>query len=663
MCAFVQLFSKFDNVSTTSKGLCTILFFWLFSQYASAQSIEKGYIDLSNHDFDKDEYVLSGTWQFYWNKLLSPSDFNSEQNPEWIYVPGSWHRQGNYSVLGHATYRINVKVPETQSGLALYFPIINSSAKIWINGELVSETGVVSTDKQIYSPQLIGTLVQLPEKVSRLDIIVQVANYTYFSGGIAGYPRLDKSSALFEYTNRVNGILNFFAGSLIALFIYQLILYFLFHRGKPYLWLALICLGVALRALIVHGGSFLLPNLFPLVPWEYWKKIEFGSVYAITALFPLYVYHLFSEQAPKKPIWIFVGVAALLCGTVLVTPQYVYGRLLEVCHAMLLLAFIYAVYTINKAWRAGSADARVILSGVLASFPFILAEIAKNSRYFPVNIEFMYLVELGVLVFLLFQVYLLASHYAKSYKKLETVNIDLERMVGERTNELVTANTVKDRLLSVVSHDIKSPLNSLQGILSLYNNGSINKDEFGFFIKRLESDLSKTSMLVENILYWTASQLKGVHVNQEKFNVTSLMEENIQLFQTIASIKKIVIQQNIPSGLIIHSDRNILNLVLRNLLSNAIKFSFEGGEINTTVKQLNNSLVIEVKDHGVGIDSETIQSLMNPMTTLSTSGTTHEKGTGLGLALCRDYLQQIEGTLIIKSVKGKGSTFSIELPL
>jgi len=436
----------------------------------------------------------------------------------------------------------------------------------------------------------------------------------------------------------------------------------LFHRGKPYLWLALICLGVALRAVIVHGGSFLLPNLFPFVPWEIWKKIEFGSVYAISALFPLYVYHLFYQQAPKKLIWIFVGVATFLCGAVVVTPQYVYGGLLEICLLMLLLSFMYAIYTIAKAWRAGSEDARIILFGVLASFPFILLEIVKNSRFFPMEVQFMYMVELGVLVFLLFQVYLLASHYAKSYKNLETLNQNLEKIVEERTGQLVTANTVKDRLLSVVSHDIKSPLNSLRGILSLYNRGSVSKDEFSHFTKQLESDLGKTSMLVENILFWTASQLKGVQVSLEKFNLTLLLEENIQLFQTIAGIKKIVIRHDVPPGLTIKSDRNILNLVLRNLLSNAIKFSFESGEITITVKELKSSILIEVKDQGVGIDEETIQSLMNVQTTKSTAGTTYEKGTGLGLALCRDYLEQMGGKLGIESIQGSGSTFTVELP-
>jgi signal transduction histidine kinase len=170
-------------------------------------------------------------------------------------------------------------------------------------------------------------------------------------------------------------------------------------------------------------------------------------------------------------------------------------------------------------------------------------------------------------------------------------------------------------------------------------------------------------MLVENILYWTANQLKGVRINREKFNLTLLIEENIHLFQNIARVKKISLKHNIPPGLVIHSDRNILNLVLRNLLANAIKFSYEGGEIKIQTKQSEEVLLIEVRDQGVGMDSETIQNLMNPKTTVSTEGTTHEKGTGLGLALCRDYLKQIGGVLTIESLKGKGSTFSIELPL
>ena len=273
----------------------------------------------------------------------------------------------------------------------------------------------------------------------------------------------------------------------------------------------------------------------------------------------------------------------------------------------------------------------------------------------------MYMVEMGVLVFLLFQVYLLAHHYAKSYNNLETMNLNLERIVEERSGQLITANEVKDRLLSVMSHDIKSPLNSLRGILQIYNSGAISKDEFSQYAMLIENDLSKTSILVENILYWTASQLKGVQVKIEEFALYNLLEENVQLFKTIAANKKISLKHNASKGLVVNSDRNILNLVLRNLISNAIKFSFEGGEIDIRITQNNEELTIEVKDQGVGIDEETLETLLAPELVVSTRGTGNEKGTGLGLALCRDYLHKAGGELTVESEKGIGSTFKITL--
>jgi signal transduction histidine kinase len=643
-------------------GVFCAFIFVLLSFQTRAQIIVEGRADLSGFDFGKGESCnLSGSWEFYWNKLLSPDDFRVWQKPEWTRVPGSWNWQGDHDALGFATYRVKLTVPDNENNLSLYFPIVNSAVKIWVNGELKEETGKVSAQRDLYFPKLMGTVVSIPDHARVLEIVVQVANFTYSHGGIAATPRLGRSSEIYASTNRTNGLENFFAGSLVAMFIYQIILFFLYQRGKPHLWLALICLGVALRALIVHGGSFLLPNLFQAVHWEYWKKIEFGAVYAIVALFPLYVRDLFPIHAPKKPIFFFVVVATLLCLTVLLTPQYLYGKLLEVGHIGLLLAFFYAVYSIGHAWRSGNTDARIILLGVIASFPFILAEILKNSMLISLRLEFMYMVELGVLVFLLFQVYLLANHFAKSYKNLEVLNQNLEKIVAERTGELITANTVKDRLLSVMSHDIKSPLNSLRGMLQLYHKGAITKDEFENYIRHIENDLSKTSILVENILYWTSTQLKGVQVRMELFDMYLLMEENIQLFQTIAANKNVRLNHNTPRNLKVRTDKNILNFVLRNLIANAIKFSLEDGVVTIAVSQGNGSLLIQVKDKGVGMDEATLQTLLAPEIMVGGNESGSEMGTGLGLILCREYLQKAGGLLMIESTKGIGSTFNILL--
>jgi signal transduction histidine kinase len=340
-----------------------------------------------------------------------------------------------------------------------------------------------------------------------------------------------------------------------------------------------------------------------------------------------------------------------------------YGGLLDVCHLGLLSSFGYVIYVVGKSWREGSSDARIIFFGVLASFPFILIEILKNSVLVALDIQFMYLVELGVLVFLLFQVYLLANHYAKAYLSLETMNLQLEQQVQERTEELISTNRVKDRLLSLMSHDIKSPLNSLRGILSIYNKGKIEQSEFNYYFKRIEGDLSRTSLLVENILYWKAAQLKGVKVSHENFSLNLFLKENADLFQTIAFNKSITIQVKSTVDKTIYFDRSILNLTLRNLIANAIKFSHKDGTIWIAYEEQVDQASIHVQDEGVGMTEELILQLEKPMGAKSSTGTGHEVGTGLGLSFCVEYLQMAGGNLKIRSKLNEGSTFSIQFPL
>jgi two-component system sensor histidine kinase/response regulator len=196
----------------------------------------------------------------------------------------------------------------------------------------------------------------------------------------------------------------------------------------------------------------------------------------------------------------------------------------------------------------------------------------------------------------------------------------------------------------------------------VYNQGAVTPDEFGKFARHVEEDLSKTNLLVENILFWTASQLKGLQVKKEKFDFCKLVEENEQLFQTVATSKKLVISNNMPRELFVMSDRNILNFVMRNLVANAIKFSFEGGEIKIIVKLENRVLSCHVHDKGVGMSEETLQNLMKGDQRLTMEGTENEQGTGLGLALCRDYLLRAGGELTVESMKEKGSVFSFTIP-
>src|SRR5690606_31108196 len=141
-------------------------------------------------------------------------------------------------------------------------------SKIWVNDILRSASGNVCNDPMCFEAALETIYVSIPEHTDTLEIVIQVANFAYFRSGIVSVPRIGLSKDIIAYKNGRNGIENFFAGILIAMFVYQIILYFLYTSGKPNLWLALICLGVGLRSLVLSGGSFFLPGLFLDVSYE-----------------------------------------------------------------------------------------------------------------------------------------------------------------------------------------------------------------------------------------------------------------------------------------------------------------------------------------------------------------------------------------------------------
>ncbi len=645
---------------------CLVFFVLIFPCLVQAQSVNeagpKGTIDLRGYSFaQRESFRITQPWAFYWNQLLTPSTITNAKDPAWLTAGNGW-LSGGFDGLGVGTYRMRLLLPEHQRGLSIYFPTINSASRIWLNGLLTGGSGMVSSKPDIYRPELTSLLLSIPEKEDTVDIIIQVANFAQTNGGLWGYPLIDRTADLVEDQNRSNGIENFFAGSLMAMCLYQLILYFLYRRGKPFLWLSLICLGVAIRTMVIHGGSFLLPKLFPDVPWEIWKQLEFGAVYAIIAFFPLYVHDLFETHASRRILMVFVVVGAISVTVVIFTHQVVYALLLEVAHVAYLLGFAYAVYVIGSAWRAGNRDAKIILFGIIACFPFILLEIMKNSQFIGLDIPSMYFVEMGVLVFLLFQVYLLANHQAKSHKALEAMNINLEGIVNERTQELIAANVVRDRLLSVISHDVRSPLNSLQGMLDLYNTGMVTPGEFQEFSKKIQNHLGNTGLLVENILVWTTSQLKGARIVNDRFSLSDLVNRNMQLFQSAATAKQITLASTVPDGMEITWDKNIVHLALRNLIANAIKYSHPGGRIDISAVKAGTKVHLTVKDYGIGIDPDTMNTILAQQRSTSREGTNKESGSGIGLSLVREFLVYAGGSLSAESVEGKGSQFTIEIP-
>lgn len=232
-----------------------------------------------------------------------------------------------------------------------------------------------------------------------------------------------------------------------------------------------------------------------------------------------------------------------------------------------------------------------------------------------------------------------------------------------QTEELGRLNTVKDRFFSIISHDLRNNMTTMKLYFDLMGNKKYKPENTEELTKQIASSVENNIDLLENLLVWASSQIKGLPLKFEHLNVFELVNKNIDLSASIAHQKNIKLINLCHENDAAFADENTINLVLRNLIVNAIKFTNDVGEITILTKTENAVIKISIADNGVGIEQEKIDQLFTQHQNPSTQGTANEKGTGLGLMLCADFIKQNNGTIYVKSEKGKGSVFTFELPI
>ncbi|HYC86496.1 MAG TPA: tetratricopeptide repeat-containing sensor histidine kinase [Chryseosolibacter sp.] len=240
------------------------------------------------------------------------------------------------------------------------------------------------------------------------------------------------------------------------------------------------------------------------------------------------------------------------------------------------------------------------------------------------------------------------------------------RTVQIQNTELEELNATKDKFFSIISHDLKGPLNSLTSFSSLLINhtDSLTKDEIRMLAKDLDKSLKNLFNLLENLLEWSRSQTGNIEFKPESFDMVAVVKQNQELLAVQAQNKQITLEvqtEELPITVAAH--KNSVNTVIRNLMSNAIKFTPPGGYVKVRVTRQDHVVTVAVSDNGVGMPPEVVGKLFRLDTKLTTKGTADEKGTGLGLILCKDFIEKNGGTIAVQSEVSKGSTFSFSLPL
>ena len=241
---------------------------------------------------------------------------------------------------------------------------------------------------------------------------------------------------------------------------------------------------------------------------------------------------------------------------------------------------------------------------------------------------------------------------------------DIQRQNLEITGQkeaLKHLNTIKDKLFSIVSHDLRGPINSFSGILELMRSESMTKEEIAMLCENLQGDLGRLKSLLDNLLNWAKTQMQGIKSNQVPIFLNEVVKENIDLLGPEASKKHITLVNKVEKDTRILADLDMAKLILRNLINNAIKFTPDNGKVIVDARSQADHVEISVADNGVGIPEDIAGKLFSNDYHYSKLGTSKEDGSGLGLLLCREFIEENGGKIWVESEEGKGSIFKFIL--
>jgi two-component system sensor histidine kinase/response regulator len=311
---------------------------------------------------------------------------------------------------------------------------------------------------------------------------------------------------------------------------------------------------------------------------------------------------------------------------------------------------------------------------------FLLSVVLKIYRYQLENFNpGLYLINQALaIVFIFYGLYLIKKEYSvyqfrildkNSVLQLKNIQIQEQAdkirenaaLLQKQTEELTELNALKNKLFSIISHDLKAPMYAMRNFFSEVQQNNLPARELKKMIPGVVNDLTYTTGLMDNLLQWSRAQMQSEAVYPQKVDIGKSIEDTIQLLRRQSEAKQIRIETDTCEDIYGFMDKDMLNLVLRNLISNAIKFTPEKGNIKIGVHENHSLVEVSVQDNGTGISREALQKI-NSNDFYSTKGTASESGTGLGLKLCKEFMARNGGHLYIESKPGEGSIFSFSLP-
>jgi len=651
-----------------------------------------GELDLSAWPLSSGKPVpLAGEWQLYPHKLLTPGSALERERTHIVTLPQSWNSYppglGYGDGQGYGTYRLVVKVPPAEPVLALQMPNIFSAYKLYVNGRELGGSGKVGKSREESAARQQPQIITFASGGERVELLLQVANFQHRLGGVWADLELGTpASVIGKHDNAVSRQMMLF-GSLAIIGLYHAGLYAL-RREEPFtLHFGLLCLFVALR-ITVTGERFLL-HWLPGFPWELGLKIEYLSLVASALSGFLYVYYLF----PRDAVRLSRPVANALCSVfalyVIASPAYDYTRVLPVFQLFVIAMSAYTLYILTTALRRGREGASFVLVGVA----IFVGAVVNDVMFYNEWIRSTELVPAGLFFFILLQAAILSRRFSRALRKVEDVsaelrelNAHLEERIEERTDALRRTNEAlavsnrelekleasRRRLLTNISHDLRTPVTLIQGYLEAMQDGVVQgPEQTNNYVRMMLGKIGGLNRLIADLFELSKLEAGQIPFEFKRMSAAEWLQDIEALYEADIRSGGLAFRCEYDGGpegraaetVFAAIDPNRMNQVLGNLIYNALKHTEAGGTITVAARWREEAgkLALSVRDTGSGIAAEDMPYIFERFYKKDKSRNSAGGGSGIGLAIAKEIVERHGGTIAAESSPGAGAEFRIEL--
>ncbi len=608
---------------------------------------QKGVLDLRSSEpetFGKTD--LSGEWEFYWEKLLKPSDFDTLKNRSHYPFPKLWN--DDFEPYGYGTYRLTILLPQQRPSLALSIPDFYSSYELYVNGAFAAHNGRTGASKETYTPKWIPQTIPLDiAEEDTLELVLHIANFHHSKGGPRQTIELGPAEMMFAEREVELGYAYTLTGALLMGGLFFFGLYLFGKHETAILFFSLFCIVYSYR--IIGFGIYPLHFLFPEIPWIVTLKLEYLTLFLSGYLFAIYTINLYPRETSKKIIYAISGLSIAFVGITIVFPPSVFTRLVEPYFVILIVCILYAFYvyimaTIRK--RPGAPFALASTGVVFIVF------IYQMLVYFGVFEKSLLVNSVGYFGFFFFQSLVLSFRFATSLKRA--------------TLRAEEASKAKSQFLSTMSHEIRTPLNAVIGLSGLLTDTRLSQKQ-SEFVNTIKLSGENLLGIINNILDYSKIESESLDLETSEFNLRELIENVLDVIASLHDKPNLellyLMDEDVPEYVL--SDGMRLQQILINLVGNAMKFTTEG-EILVQVNAAESeggeiTLYFTVKDTGIGIPKERMHRLFKSFSQVDPSTTRKYGGTGLGLVISKKLVEAMGGEISVESEPDKGSMFSFSI--